>query len=340
MSIRFTHILTLQYIPSMKYFFTLLIITSLSLSASSQQLGQYTMYMLNKYRDNVAYAGLDNSLSATGVFRGQWIGLEGSPIMQNVNVHMPVYYIKGAVGLNVENITLGAEQNLSATVSYAFHKPVGNTGILSIGAGGGFYQKSLDGSILRTPGGTYVENVPINHNDALLIESKQSSITPIFNAGVFFQTEQFEIGASAINLVEPKINLNDNINFQLKRHYLLTLAYNWDVGNLLSIQPSILAKSDLIETQIEFSTLVTYNDNIFGGATFRGYSKNTIDAAAFIAGIKLSEKITLAYSYDLTLSPYNSVSNGSHEILINYNLNKTIGAGVPPRIIHNPRFLE
>jgi len=100
-----------------------------------------------------------------------------------------------------------------------------------------------------------------------------------------------------------------------------------------------MLKSDLQETQVEISTLVKYNDNIFGGASFRGYNNNTIDAAAFLAGIKLSEKITLAYSYDLTLSSYNSVSTGSHEILINYNLNRKIGAGIPPRIIHNPRFL-
>ena len=118
------------------------------------------------------------------------------------------------------------------------------------------------------------------------------------------------------------------------------MAYNWEVSNLLTFQPSIMAKSDLTETQLEISAIVKYDDNIFVGTAFRGYSQNTIDAAAFLAGIKLSEKITLAYSYDLTLSSYNSVSNGSHEILINYNLNKTIGAGVPPRIIHNPRFLE
>ena len=323
----------------MKYIFTI-IVMCIGCSLHSQQLGQYTMYMLNKYRNNAAYAGLDNSLSATGVYRAQWIGLEGSPIMQNVNVHLPVYLIKGGVGLNVENITYGAEQNLSATLSYAFHKRVGDEGILSLGLGGGIYQQSLDGSILRTPGGTYEENIPINHNDQLLTEGKVSGITPIFNAGVYFQTEKFEAGVSAMNLIEPKINLENNINFQLNRHYFLTMAYNWDISSTLSLQPSIMIKSDIIETQVEFSTIIQYNSNIFGGVAFRGYNQNTIDAAAFLAGIKLSEKITLAYSYDLTLSSYNSVSNGSHEILINYNLNKVIGAGVPPRIIHNPRFLE
>ena len=324
----------------MKYFFTLIIIVGISLTIYSQQQGQYTMYMLNKYQNNAAYAGLDNSISATGVFRSQWVGIKGNPISQNVNVHMPLYYIKGGVGLNLENIALGAEQNLSLTASYAYHKPIGNVGILSLGVGGGFYQKTIDGNILRTPEGNYGENNPINHNDQILSEGKVSAISPTFNMGAYFQSEKWEMGISSTNLIESKIKLDRNINFQLKRHYFFTMAYNWDISNTFTLQPSFMVKSDLNETQVEISTLIKYNSNIFLGATFRGYNKTTIDAAAFLVGMKLSEKITLAYSYDLTLSPYNSVSNGSHEILINYNLNKIIGAGVPPRIIHNPRFLE
>ena len=137
----------------------------------------------------------------------------------------------------------------------------------------------------------------------------------------------------------PGIKALQNVNFQLKRHCYITMAYNWDINNSFSLQPSIMVESDFIETQLEVSTIIKYNDNIFGGLAFRGYSENTIDATAFLVGMKLSEKITLAYSYDLTLSSYNSVSNGSHEVLIRYNLNKIIGAGVLPRIIHNPRFL-
>ena len=325
----------------MKNFFTILALLSV-FTAFGQQNGQYSLYMLNKYQFNSAYAGLDNSLSLTGVFRSQWLGLEGSPSMQNVNAHMPLYYLRGGIGLNIENMNIGAQQNLSATMSYSYHMPVGDEGILSIGAGGGFFQKTIDGSKLRTPDGDYQENIPvINHNDPFLSEISQNAITPIFNAGIYFQTERLEIGASATNLIEPDVSimLDDNVNIQLKRHYLLSLAYNWELGNSLSVQPSMMVKSDLQETQVEISTIIEYNDNIFGGVAFRGYNKNTIDAATFLAGTKLSEKITLAYSYDLTLSSYNSVSRGSHEILINYNLNKKIGAGIPPRIIHNPRFL-
>jgi hypothetical protein len=111
------------------------------------------------------------------------------------------------------------------------------------------------------------------------------------------------------------------------------------LGKSISIEPSVFLKSDLIQTQIEFSTLVNYNDNIFGGVSIRGYNSNSIDAVVILAGYKLSERVTLAYSYDLTLSGLKHVSNGSHEVLINYNLNRPIGKGILPKIIYNPRFL-
>jgi hypothetical protein len=47
----------------------------------------------------------------------------------------------------------------------------------------------------------------------------------------------------------------------------------------------------------------------------------------------------LGYSYDLTRSSLNTVSNGSHELLLRYQLDKPVGQGQPPPIIYNPRSL-
>ena len=65
----------------------------------TQQPAQYSMYMLNKYAFNPAYAGMDNSLSLTGVYRNQWLNLDGNPVSQNFNVHMPLYIVGGGIGL-------------------------------------------------------------------------------------------------------------------------------------------------------------------------------------------------------------------------------------------------
>jgi hypothetical protein len=81
-----------------------------------------------------------------------------------------------------------------------------------------------------------------------------------------------------------------------------------------------------------------YNDNIFLGASFRGYSKNTQDALAIFGGVKLSPKMKLAYSYDVTLSGLNTIAQATHEIVLQYNLGKEFGKGKLPPIIYNPRF--
>jgi len=120
--------------------------------------------------------------------------------------------------------------------------------------------------------------------------------------------------------------------------YLL-VEDNIDLANAITFHPSVFVKSDVLETQVDFSALFSYDDNISLGASFRGYSENTADAVAIIGGLKLSDNIRLFYSYDLTLSDINTVSTGSHEIMINYNLNKDFGKGVPPPIIYNPRNL-
>ncbi|MFT5167656.1 MAG: type IX secretion system PorP/SprF family membrane protein [Saprospiraceae bacterium] len=306
-----------------------------------QQAPQYSMYMLNKYSYNPAYAGFDNSLSVTGVIRKQWVGLDSSPSTQNINAHMPVYYLGGGLGINLENDELGAERNASASISYNYMIPVSKASTFSIGIAAGIIQKSIDGTNLRAPQGDYSEPPSIIHNDDLIPTGKVSSIAPLINAGVYFHNEKFEIGLASSNIAEPKTSLEGFSLAEITyvRNYFANLAFNFEVGRNFTLQPSVLLKSDLVETQIEFSTIARYNDNIFGGVSFRGYNSNSFDAVVILAGYKLNENLTLSYAYDITLSGLSEVSRGSHEIMLNYNLNKNIGKGRLPKIIYNPRFL-
>lgn len=324
----------------MKYTITLVfVITSLSI-AWAQQPQQYSLYMLNPFQVNPAYAGLDHSISATGVFRKQWVNLPGSPSQQHLNVHAPLYFLSGGIGLNFENETIGAEQTIQATLAYNYQIAVGKIGILSAGFSGGLLQKTLDGSVLRTPDGEYVDGNTIDHQDGTLSTGVESGQVPVFQAGLYFQSETFEIGIAAKNLVESSLNLSaDIVNFNLKRTYFATAAYRLDVGDRLTLRPSIMLKSDLVEHQMDFSLLIQYNDNIFIGSSFRGYTQTSRDAVVLLMGLKLNDKIKLAYAYDLTISSLRNVSTGSHEIMLNYNLNKPIGKGKLPGIIYNPRFL-
>lgn len=324
----------------MRYIFLLFLTVGLFWQTTyGQQPAQYSLYFMNKLNWNPAYAGLDHSLSITGAYRKQWVDLAGSPTTQNINMHMPLYLLGGGIGINVENDEIGAERIATATLSYNYQMQVGS-GILSMGLAGGLVQRTLNGDELRTATGNYDPNDPgiIDHNDDILPLGTETGSVSTFHAGVYYQSEKVEGGFSVKNITEPTAAVG-NLNLDLARNYFFLLGFNFDVGRTLTFHPSLMARSDFVETQVDFSAIVKYNDNIFGGASFRGYSSNSIDAAAIILGFNLSQNITLAYAYDLTLSELSSVSNGSHEVMINYNLNKRIGAGRPPRIIYNPRAL-
>lgn len=327
----------------MKQLFTLLICLFVALSFSyGQQPAQYSMYMLNQFKYNPAYAGLDNSLSVTGVLRKQWVGITGTPSTQHVNAHMPLYFLSGGIGLSFENDVIGVQRFTKASISYTYQIPIGDEGLLSLGGRAGINQRSFDGTKLIAPDGVYGPDPPgVNHQDPFLPVGVESAIAPTVGLGLFYSSESLEIGLSLNNLLEPRFNYASQLppDIRLVRNYFLTLAYNLKIANSFTIHPSIFVKSDITQTQLDLSALVKYNDNILGGVSFRGYNAKTVDAIVLIAGIKLSEKIGLRYAYDITLSKLNSINTASHEIMLNYNLNKKIGAGIPEKIIYNPRFL-
>lgn len=320
----------------MKYGLTLILFLGCCMSMQAQQPAHYSLYMFNRLNFNPAYAGLDHSLSFTGFYRNQWAGLEGSPTTQNVNVHMPLYLASGGVGIQFENDATGARKYSAATLSYNYQKFIGES-ILSIGGSAGWAQRTIDGSLLRTPDGNYQDG-GINHEDIGLFNTTEAANVTTFGAGIYFQNKSIEGGLSVQNLSEPAITI-ENLQLDLIRTYYFTLSGHLELTNSIALHPSVFVRSDAVQTQMDFSAIFQYNDNIFLGAAFRGYNNTSRDAVSILAGLKLSEKITFGYAYDITISSLNTVQNGTHEIMINYNLNKRIFGGRPPAIIYNPRSL-
>lgn len=294
--------------------------------------------MLNPYGVNPAAAGLKGTLEATGGFRSQWVGIDGNPVTQYLNVVLPLSIVSSGLGFYVHNESIGARNGLTAKASYNYIIKMGD-GQLSFGAAGGIVQGSLNSAKLRTPEGDYNQGV-IDHKDKILSAVSISGTTPTFDVGIFFKNEKFEGGLSSSNILEPKLKLTgqSDINVVLKRNYFALVGVRFDLTNNITIHPSMLIKSDAVQTQMDFSTFVRYNDNIFLGATFRGYNKNSQDAIAAFGGLKLNSKLMLAYSYDITLSAIKTVSQGTHEIVLQYNLGKEFGKSKLPPIIYNPRF--
>ncbi len=306
-------------------------------SAFSQQYGQSSLFFMNKYKDNPAYAGFDGGLSITGGYRTQWLGIARNPVSQSINAHTALYFLKGSVGISIDNDILGAMSHLRTSLSYNYVKE-SYVGLWSFGARLGLNQITLDGSLLRTPTGIYEDDL-INHNDPILSTNKVKGLAPFLSIGGYFIHDLFEAGIAVENLISSKIDLDGSeSDFDIQPTLNIFGEYFFSFSGVLDFHPSIFLKTDFKQSQLEITAQAIYDNYIFGGIGWRGYSRNTFDALILFGGIQLNKKWKVSYAYDIPLSTLSTIARGSHEIILNYNLNKVLGLGLPPKTIFNPRF--
>ncbi|MDX1477582.1 MAG: PorP/SprF family type IX secretion system membrane protein [Saprospiraceae bacterium] len=314
-------------------FFILTLCCSGDLAA--QHTPQYSLYMLDRYQFNPAYAGMDASLSINAAYRTQWVDLPGNPVQEHINAHMPLYLLNGAVGVKLMHETIGAENTVRASVSYNYVLE-GNFGLISAGVSAGIIQKSLDGALLRAPDGEY-EGPTIIHNDPNLPIGLVRGIKPLVAAGAYYIGDQFEAGISVTDVSFGALEF-DGIRFSGRPALVAFGEYYLEGLEGFDIYPTFLLRSDLSQTQVEVAVRGVYDDFLSAGVGLRGYSTHTLDAVVLFAGLKLSEHVSMAYGFDLTISPLSQATRGTHEVVLKYNLNKIIGAGLPPPVIYSPRF--
>lgn len=304
--------------------------------ANAQYLEQSSIYMFDQYRYIPAYAGLDYSLSANIHVRDQWQGIEKNPGFAHLNVHMPFYAWSGALGGQVSTRSAGALRQNDVRFSYNYVMNMRN-GLLSSGLSLGVSQLSVSGVDITTPEGIYSSGSVI-HNDPVLPTQFDFGLAPIWSLSTYYKSEYLSLGGSLGGLPGQRYSF-ENFSFQNNLHAILYGSYTFRVLGEYEVLQSILLKSDFSQVQTDISSIVKINGNVFGGLGVRGYSSRSIDAIIVTLGLRFNKHYTLTYSYDAGISGLRSVHEGSHELLLNYNLQKLIGTGLPPKIIYNPRHL-
>jgi len=298
---------------------------------------QYSLYMHERYAFNPAFGGMERSLAASILYRSQWTGLTGNPETRMINVNMPMYLWQGAVGFQLFNESLGAESQTAFSASYNYIVESG-VGLFSMGLRAGIYQKTLDGTKLRAPDGTYEGSI-IDHQDVKLPNGKVSGVSPMLDAGLYYAGNAFEAGVSLTGYFPGGIHLGEEVDYNPAPIVHFFGEYFVESIDEVSLYPTIYIKSDLIQTQAEALVRVEWQNLLSAGIGYRGFGNTNQDAILLSAGVRLSPKFFLYYGYDIGLSHLQVAHQGTHELMIKYNLGERIGAGLPPRTIYNPRNL-
>jgi len=297
--------------------------------ALSQQDPLSSHYMFNTLTYNPGIAGTSGMICATALNRQQWIGFDGAPSTTVFNISAPVapFRINSGVGLVIESDNIGFDKDINLLAAYSYHMDIGQ-GKLGIGLSLGMMNKTLSPS-WQIPGGD--AHTPVS-GDPLIPESKESYVAFDAGLGLYYKTDKYYASLSVTHINQPKIKFSKGEPY-VSRHYYLTAGYTLQMPNpSFELLPSFFAFSDGKVAQLTITSLLRYNKKVWGGVSYRAG-----DALTGIVGIELYNGIRLGYAYDFTLSDIRKNSSGSHEFLVNYCFD--ISLGKSPMKYKSIRFL-
>lgn len=268
----------------------------------AQQDPQFSQNMFTKMPTNAGYAGSNDAICGTVLYRNQWTGFGGEPKSILATFDMPVDVLHGGVGLSIyASDQLGAERNMNIRGAYAYRTDLG-AGRLGVGLDFGYHQKSLDGSkfIYNDDGDN---NIPV---------ANVSGGTFDLGFGAYYNTDKLFVGISSAHLTAGQIKYS-NVNTKMARHYYFMAGYGLDLTSSLTLKPMIQLKSDAVSTQVDFNANLLINNRFWVGGSYR-----IQDAIVILAGLEIIPNLKLGYSYDITTSEIKTYSSGSHEIMLGY----------------------
>lgn len=295
----------------------------------SQQDPLSSQYMFNTLTYNPGVSGTSGMICATALNRQQWVGFEGAPSTTLFNISAPVslFRIKSGVGLLIESDNIGFDKDINLSGSYSYLMDMG-PGKLGIGLSLGMLNKSLSPTWQIPEGDTHT---PAS-GDPLIPENKESIVAFDAGLGLYYKADKYYASVSVTHLNQPKLKFTKGTPY-ISRHYYLTAGYTLQLPNpSLELLPSVFAFSDGKVIQFTVTSLVRYNKKAWGGVSYRAG-----DALIGMIGFELFNGIRLGYAYDFTLSDVRKNSSGSHEFMVNYCFD--ISLGKSPMKYKSIRFL-
>ncbi len=291
---------------------------------NAQQDAQYTQYMYNTMSVNPAYAGSRGHMSIAGLYRSQWVGLDGAPKTQTFNMHSPLGYRGVGLGFSVVNDQIGPTSETYFDLDFSYTIQLAAESRLSFGLKASAHLLDVRFSELNqdvsNPGGP----------DPTLQQDIRNKFSPNIGGGVYYHTERFYAGLSVPRILETShfdesslTTANEQMNFYLITGYVLDLNAFW------KFKPALLVKAAQgAPLQLDLSTNFMYNDKFIMGLAYRW------DAAfSALVGFQISPSFLIGLAYDREITELGQAvfNDGSFEIILRYDFIKVKGNVKSPR---------
>jgi type IX secretion system PorP/SprF family membrane protein len=307
----------------------------LCINVKAQQQPQYTQYIFNQLLVNPAVSGIENYTDVKAGYRSQWTGLQGAPVTSYFTITTPIgkNFINGdvmqvpvdgdnpvgrsfvssyraaephhGIGLTIYSDKAGPIQQTNIDATYAYHIGLSPDLNLSAGVSAGITNISLNVSEISLETAL----------DPAIYNGANSQIKPDLNFGVWAYSPDYFVGASVQQLLPETLNFSKTSIYNEGKtvpHYYLTGGLKFFLSDDVSLMPSIMYKIvKPASNTIDVNMKMGFRDHFWIGGSYR-----QDDAVAAMMGFTISSFLSVGYSYDYTTSNLNTVSTGTHEIVI------------------------
>jgi type IX secretion system PorP/SprF family membrane protein len=315
----------------------------------AQQKPQYTQYVFNNLLLNPAVSGIENYTDVKAGYRSQWTGLQGAPVTSYLTYSAPIgdNFLQGdatafpaegginpssrlytqnymaaephhGIGFMLVSDKTGPITTTNIDFTYAYHLGLTDRMNLAVGVQGGLDHVSLNTSEIT------LEN-PL---DPAIANGNNSQWKPDLGVGMWLYASDYYFGASVQQLLPESLYFSSNKAYDQSKtvpQYFITSGVKVFLTDDITLLPSFLIKV-IAPTPITFdiNAKVSFQDKFWIGGSYR-----RDDSFGVLAGVNINSFINVGYSYDITTSALNTVSNGTHEIVIGILLNNRYNVTCP-----------
>lgn len=267
--------------------------------------------MHNPFILNPAVAGTVNYFQIRSINRFQWIGFGDAPVTNSLSFYGPVSAKNKDMGYGAtvyDDIT-GLVSNAGLRGAYAYNLALNDQIRLSFGAAFGLMQYKYDGTQSNVPDGY----------DLPEFKTTKTFYFPDGVIGTYVYSNNFQVGFSADNLFNNKINIDNQAAglSKLKSHFYLLGSYEYYFNRRWAVELSMMIRGvSPAPLQFDLNCKVEYLKIYWFGASYR-----YLDAISFMGGYIFNKRILLGLSYDYDTSPIRTNTLGSIEFMIGYRFN-------------------
>lgn len=285
--------------------------------AIAQQEPQYTQFMYNPSQINPAYSGSLGYASVYGLYRTQWVGLDGAPKTANLSFHKPVENSKIGYGINILNDRIGPSDLTYFNADFSYTLLISEKSKLALGIKAGGEMLHID----------YSKLTQYNQGD-FIYQNNINRFSPNIGAGVYYYTDSAYIGLSVPMLLNTEFYDEVSVSTANRRqNFYLTVGKVYDLNNNIKFKPAIVTKI-VSGAPIQFDATANFliNEKFTAGIAYRLNS-----ALSGLIGFQVTDKLFIGYGYDRETNRLSNFNSGSHELFLRFDLFNNLQKNEPLR---------